>query len=163
MTFKPHGAFQLSDALSLYLPDSSLYPTLSTLPEPDLTNPTSTTIASSQAAVYNSLPILEEIVSLIETDETETLVREIDNRRKRLNAGSPQSIKNEVAREVYKDSKVSHSNLYPQIHLIPISCLPYTMKSSTTPVPQTSFAVGRNRSNFATSEITFLLYPSMIP
>ena len=160
---KTHGISQLSDALSLYLPESSLYPTLSTLPDPDPTNPTSTSITSSQAAVYNSLPILEEIVSLIEADETATLEREVANRRTRLHAGSPQTVKNEVIREVYKGSKVSCSGLHLQIHLIAISCLFCTMKSSTIRTPQMSFAVGRNRSSFAADETSSLPYLSMIP
>lgn len=105
----------MADALSLYLPDSTIYPTLSTLPAPDLTSPTSTTIAPSQAAVFNSLPVLEEIVSLNELDEMETLEKEVDNRRKRLNAGSPQVVRNEVIREVYGRSKVWY--------LIPV-CIP---------------------------------------
>jgi hypothetical protein len=99
----------------------------------------------------------------MEADETETLEREITNRRKRLNAGSPKSVKNEVVREVYRDSKVSYFSSYLQIHLIAISCLSYTMKFSTTPTLQTSFAVGRNRSNFVTSEIICFPYLSMIP
>ena len=99
----------------------------------------------------------------MEADETETLEREIANRRKRLNAGSPQSVKNEVVREVYKGSKVSYSSLYLQIHLIALSCLSSTTKFSITPTPQTSFAVGRNRSNFVTSEIICFLCLSIIP
>ncbi len=95
----------MADALSLYLPDSAIYPTLSTLPVPDLTNLTDTTTASSQAAIYNSLPIIEDIVSLNEADETERLKKEIDNRRTRLHAGSPRSVRNEVIREVYGSSK----------------------------------------------------------
>lgn len=111
---REHGSRrQLIDALSLYLPDSTIYPTLSTLPTPDLTNPIDTATASSQAAMYNSLPILEEIVSLNEADETETLDKEIGNRRKRLHAGSPQSVRNEVIREVYGSSKLPY--LYDEI------------------------------------------------
>ena len=94
--------------MSLYLPESPLYPTLLTLPAPDFTNPTSSTTTSSQAAIHDSLPILEAVVSLIEADEKETLEREIAKRRTRLNAGSPQDVKNEVVREVYGDSKVTH-------------------------------------------------------
>jgi len=71
-----------------------------------LTGLTDTATASSQAAIYNSLPILEEIVSLNEADETEMLEKEIGNRRKRLHAGSPRSVRNEVVREVYGSSKV---------------------------------------------------------
>ncbi|KAH9978973.1 TPR-like protein [Lactifluus volemus] len=97
---------QLCDAMLLYLPDSPLYPTLSTLPAPDFTNPVSTTTSYSQAAIHDSLPILEEVVSLIETDENETLEREIARRRTRLTTEprSPQEVKNEVVREVYGDS-----------------------------------------------------------
>jgi superkiller protein 3 len=95
----------------LYLPDSPLYSTLSTLPAPDFTNPTSTTTAYSQAAIHDSLPILEEVVSLIEADEKETVEGEIARRRTRLNAGSPQDVKNEVIREVYGDSKVTDPGL----------------------------------------------------
>jgi hypothetical protein len=152
----------LSDALSLYLPDSRFYPTLSTLPVPDFTNPTSTAIFSSQAAIHNSLPILEEVVSLNEADEKETLDKEVANRRKRLHAGNAQRVRNEVVREVYGGSKVSSYCLYPYINLITLSYLPYTMKFSTTLILRTSFAVGRNRNNFATSETTFFLYLSTI-
>lgn len=98
----------MADALSLYLPDSTIYPTLSTLSAPDLTNPTLTTIASSQAAIHNSLPILEEIVSLNEVDELETLEKEVANRRTRLHAGSPQSVRNKVVQEVHGGSKVTY-------------------------------------------------------
>ncbi|KAI0305418.1 TPR-like protein [Multifurca ochricompacta] len=103
----------LSDALLLYLPDSPLYSILSTLPVPDLTNPTATTIASSQAAIHNSLPILEEVVSLNEADERETFEKEVARRRTRLNAGSPHHIRNEVAQEVYSGSKLPY--LYDEI------------------------------------------------
>ena len=116
---KAHDLLKLIDALSLYLPDSAIYPTLSTLPAPDLTNPADATTASSQAAIYNYLPILEEIVSLNEADEAETLDKEIDNRRKRLHAGSPRRVRNEVIREVYGSSKVWYliSTLCHRIHL----------------------------------------------
>jgi superkiller protein 3 len=108
----------LADALSLYLPDSTIYPTLSTLPAPDLTNPTSTTIAFSQAAIHNSLPILEEVVSLNEVDEMETLEKEVANRRTRLHSGGPQNVRNKVVREIYGGSKVRY--------FIPIYILVFT-------------------------------------
>ncbi|TFY78330.1 hypothetical protein EWM64_g5681 [Hericium alpestre] len=97
---------QLSDALSLYLPDSPFYSTLSSLPPPDPTNPIATTTNSSQSAVQNSLPVLEEIVSLLEKDEQETIEQEMKKRRTRLNAGGPEEIKREVGREVYSASKL---------------------------------------------------------
>ncbi|KAI0051258.1 TPR-like protein [Auriscalpium vulgare] len=97
---------QVVEVLSLYLPDSPFYATLSSLPPPDPTNPSSTTTFASQSAMYNSLPILEEIVTLLEQEEDEYTKRETDNRRKRLNAGSPEEIKREVGREIYSISKL---------------------------------------------------------
>lgn len=116
IAFDAHSALKLCDAMSLYLPDSPLYPTLSTLPAPDFTNPTSSTTTSSQAAIHDSLSILEKVVSLIEADEKETLEREIARRRTRINAGSPQDVKNEVVREVYGGSKVAHPGFQTPFH-----------------------------------------------
>ena len=101
-----HRRLQLSDALSLYLPDSPLYSTLFTLPSPDFTNPASTTTFPSQVAIHNSLPTLEEMVSLTEADEKKTFDREVAKRRTRLNAGSLRYVENEVTKEVYGASKV---------------------------------------------------------
>jgi hypothetical protein len=149
----------------LYLPDSPLYPTLSTLPAPDFTNPVSTTTSYSQAAIHDSLPILEEVVSLIETDENETLEREIARRRTRLTTEprSPQEVKNEVVREVYGDSMVTDSGLSTPISLIAASCLYCMMRSLITLIPRTNFDVGRSRSYFVTSETIFFLCHSTIP
>ncbi|KAI0063698.1 superkiller protein 3 SKI3 [Artomyces pyxidatus] len=97
---------QLAEALALYLPESPFYPTLSSLPQPDATNPTATTTFDAQSSIHNSLPILEEIVSLVEREEEDHIKREVDNRRKRLNAGSPEDIRREVGREVYSISKL---------------------------------------------------------
>ncbi|KAI9449401.1 TPR-like protein [Lactarius psammicola] len=111
---RDHGSdTQLSDALSLYLPDSPLYSTLSTLPVPDFTSPTSTTTFPSQVAIHNSLPTLEEIVSLTEADEKKIFESEVAKRRTRLNAGSLRDVENEVTREVYGGSKLPH--LYDEI------------------------------------------------
>lgn len=101
-----HLRLQLSDALSLYLPDSPLYSTLSTLPVPDFTNPASTTTFPSQVAIHNSLPTLEEIVSVTEADEKKTFDSEVAKRRTRLNAGSLRDVESEVTKEVYGGSKV---------------------------------------------------------
>ena len=149
----------------LYLPDSPLYSTLSTLPAPDFTNPTSTTTSYSQAAINDSLPILEEVVSLIEVDENKTLEREITRRRTRLTAEtrSPQEVRNEVVREVYSDSKVTDSGLLTRISLIAASCLHCMMRSSITLIPRTNFVVGRSRSYFVTSGTIFFLCHSAIP
>ncbi|KAI0322400.1 TPR-like protein [Amylostereum chailletii] len=97
---------QLVDALHLYLPESPFYPTLSTLPPPDLTQPTATTTFASQSAIYNSLPVFEEIAAILEKDEQDAMKREVDNRRKRLNAAGPEEIKREVGRELLSVSRI---------------------------------------------------------
>jgi superkiller protein 3 len=91
----------------LLLPESPLFPVLSTLPPPNPTNPTSTTTSATQEAVHNSLPIILEIMALVEKDEDETFKRELDKRRLRLNALGPEELKKEVEREVWGTSKVS--------------------------------------------------------
>jgi superkiller protein 3 len=57
--------------------------------------------------LHNSLPILLEIMALVEKDEDETFKRELDKRRLRLNALGPEELKKEVEREVWGTSKVS--------------------------------------------------------
>ncbi|KIJ39435.1 hypothetical protein M422DRAFT_32689 [Sphaerobolus stellatus SS14] len=94
------------DALTLLLPTSPLYRTLSMLPEPEPTAPTSTTIYGIQTAVYNSLPILEEVVSLMERNEDEQIKKEVDKRRMRLGAGRPEQIQKDVSREVWEKSNL---------------------------------------------------------
>jgi superkiller protein 3 len=130
---------QLSDALSLYLPDSPLYSTLSTLPAPDFTNPTSTTTFPSQVAIHNSLPTIEEIVSVTEADEKKTFDSEVAKRRTRLNAGSLRDVENEVTKEVYGGSKVL-SLVFIKYSLTTVSCPICTMKFSITLIPPMSFA-----------------------
>lgn len=101
--------FKLAEALSLFLPQSSVFSTLSNLPPPDPTNPTSTSTFTAQSAVYDGLPTLEEIVSLYEEDEDQTFTQELDKRRKRLGAPSPAVIRKEVGREVWGKSRVSRT------------------------------------------------------
>lgn len=97
---------QLADALSLLLPDSLLFPVLSTLPLPDPTNPTASSIHPMQTAVHNTLPIIEELVSLYEREEAETVDREVTKRRTRLGAAGPEQIRREVNCEVLESSRV---------------------------------------------------------
>ncbi|KXN90207.1 Superkiller protein 3 [Leucoagaricus sp. SymC.cos] len=104
---------KLVDALSYLLPDSPFYPILSKLPPPDPTNPTASTVASIQSSVYNELPILEEIVDLIEKQEKTFMEREIGRRRTRLGAGGPDQIRKEVGREIWGTSRLPQ--LYTQI------------------------------------------------
>ena len=91
----------------MLLDSSPYYGTLSELPEPDATAPTGSTIHDIQAAIYNSLPILEEIIQLTEQDETETIVQEVQKRRTRLGASPLEVLKGEVRREVWTSSKVA--------------------------------------------------------
>ena len=98
--------FKIADALSLWLPDSKFYALLSTLPPPDPTNPTATTVFEAQTAIQNSLPILESITSIIEKEEGNYMAREVDQRRKRINAGGPEQVKREVGMEIWSSSKV---------------------------------------------------------
>jgi superkiller protein 3 len=99
----------LVGALEYLLLESSLYPVLSTLPPPNPTNPTSTTTFATQEAVHNSLPILEEIIALVEKDEDETVRKEIDKRRTRMNGPGLEELKKEVGREIWGASKVKLS------------------------------------------------------
>jgi len=75
------------------------------LPPPDPTQPTASSTYAAQVAVNDTLPIIEEIVSLKEKAEYETIKGETDNRRKRLNAAGPEEIRREVGREVYTSSQ----------------------------------------------------------
>ncbi|OBZ66566.1 Superkiller protein 3 [Grifola frondosa] len=104
---------KLADVLSLMLPDSSLYPVISTLPPPDPSNPTLTSTHSTQLAIHNSLPILEEIVSLHEREEEAMLQAEVSKRRMRLGAPSLEQIQREVGLEVLGSSRLP--NLYNEI------------------------------------------------
>jgi len=56
--------------------------------------------------MHDSLLILEEIVSLLETGEEEVIASEIKNRRMRLNAPPVEEIEREVWRQVYASSQV---------------------------------------------------------
>lgn len=95
--------------LSYLLPDSLFYPVLSGLPPPDPTNPTATTISYVQSSVHNELPVLEEIVGLVEAQEAAFLEKEIERRRTRLSAGSLKEIRNEVGMEIWAESRVGES------------------------------------------------------
>jgi superkiller protein 3 len=95
------------NALYYLLPDSPLYATLSNLPPPDPTNPTSTSTFDTQAAIHNSLPVIEEIISFTERDEELFIKNEFDRRRTRLGGPSPDQLKKDIGVEVWGTSKVS--------------------------------------------------------
>ncbi|CAA7259262.1 unnamed protein product [Cyclocybe aegerita] len=105
--YRKHGTQQqLISGLSYYLPESKLYPLLSTLPLPDPTNPTGTTTFEAQDSVHNGFRVLEEIVSLTERLEEDTFKREVERRRTRLGASSPEQIRKEVFREISSKSQL---------------------------------------------------------
>lgn len=94
------------EGLSYFLPDSPYYALLSSLPPPDSTNPTATTTFEAQDAVHNGYRILQEVVSLTESLEDDFFKKEVEKRRMRLGAPSPEVIRKEVFLETFKKSKV---------------------------------------------------------
>ncbi|KAJ6607768.1 superkiller protein 3 SKI3 [Mycena sp. CBHHK59/15] len=97
---------QVIEALSLVLAGSPVYAVLATLPPPDHTNPSSTMTYKTQSAVHNSLPIIEEIISIIERDEEEMYNKEFAKRRTRLGATSPEQLRKEVGVEIWGVSRL---------------------------------------------------------
>ncbi|RPD63776.1 TPR-like protein [Lentinus tigrinus ALCF2SS1-6] len=104
---------ELAEALSLLLPDSPFYPVLSILPPPDPTNPTATTTFVAQSAVHDSLPILEELVSIHEQEEKAVGDAEVAKRRQRLAAVSPEETRKQVALEILSKSQLPR--LYDEV------------------------------------------------
>jgi superkiller protein 3 len=102
-------------ALASYLPTSDFYPVLSLLPPPDATNPDTTTTFAAQCAIQDSLPIIQEIVQILEKYEDTTFTQEVDNRRKRLGAPSQDVIRQEVGYEVWSQSRVRVSLVCPDL------------------------------------------------
>ena len=92
--------------MALYLPTSDLYPVLSSLPPPDPTSPDATTTFAAQSAIQDSLPIVQEIIQILEKYEDTTFTQEVDQRRKRLGAPSPDVIRREVGHEILSVSRV---------------------------------------------------------
>ena len=103
-------------ALVFYLPTSDLYPTLSSLPSPDATSPDATTTFAAQSAIQNGLPIIQEIVQILEKHEETRFAQEVDKRRKRLGAPSPDAIRQEVGCEVWSESRVRVLLIRPTLH-----------------------------------------------
>ena len=94
------------DSLANYLRESALYTLLSSLPLPDPTSPTSTTTFETQVAIHDGLNVLEEMISLAETLEDDAYKREVDKRRMRLGASSPDQLKKEVFKDISDSSQV---------------------------------------------------------
>ena len=136
------------EVLSFVLPQSPIYAVLSTLPLPNPSEPLGTTTFVAQNAVHMSLPIIEEIVSLLETHEEETMKKEVEKRRTRLGAGGPEIIRNEVGREIWSASKVSFFKIpfpVPLTYVSPSFHLS-TMKFSITLTRRTNYVVSLIRS-----------------
>jgi superkiller protein 3 len=79
---------------------------LSSLPPPDPTNPTSSTTYEAQTAIHNSLPILEQLITLLEAHEDQYLKKEVEKRRTRLTSSPQDQLKNEVGMEIWGTSRV---------------------------------------------------------
>lgn len=60
----------------------------------------------AQSAIHNSLPLIEEIVTLLEKEEELEITKEVERRRMRLGSGRPEDIRNEVGRDIWGASKV---------------------------------------------------------
>ncbi|PIL34098.1 hypothetical protein GSI_03809 [Ganoderma sinense ZZ0214-1] len=97
---------ELAEALTLLLPESPFYATLSLLPPPDPTSPTSTTTFVAQSAIHNSLPVLEELVSIYEKHEQGVRRDEVSKRRTRLNGPPLEQIQRDVALEILSISQL---------------------------------------------------------
>jgi superkiller protein 3 len=79
---------------------------LATLPFPDPTNPTSTTTYVAQTAIHNSLPVLEQLILLLESYQDQYLKKEVEKRRTRLGSSPPEKLKKEVGVEIWGTSRV---------------------------------------------------------
>ncbi|KAH7923951.1 TPR-like protein [Leucogyrophana mollusca] len=111
---RDHGTRQqVVQALKLILPQSPYYTVLSNLPPPDPTNPTSTSTFSTQAAIHNSLPTIEEIIALTQIYEEGTIKSEFDKRRTRLGGPSPDQLRKDIGKEVWGSSELP--SLYNEI------------------------------------------------
>lgn len=80
------------------------------MPVPDHTNPSAPGY-QTQAAVHNNLPVLEEIVGIVEKDEEDAYTKEVAKRRTRLGAASPEQLRKEVGIEVWGPSQVCNTSL----------------------------------------------------
>ncbi|KAK7466875.1 Superkiller protein 3 [Stygiomarasmius scandens] len=111
---RQHGnTGQVIEALSFLLPSSPFYTLLSTLPTPDPTSPTSTTTFAIQSSIYNGLAVLEELINIVERQETELFEKELEKRRTRLGAPGLDQIKKEVGTEIWSSSQLP--SLYNEI------------------------------------------------
>ncbi|KAJ1030223.1 hypothetical protein NDA16_001134 [Ustilago loliicola] len=110
------GRRRVIDTLALLLPDSKYYACLSSLEVPDQTQPERTTTFDTQMAIHvKSLDTLLEMTELSEKWEADTIQKEADKRRMRLDGANKgkEALTNEVRLEVYSTSQLP--SLYEQI------------------------------------------------
>lgn len=110
------GRRKVIDTLALLLPDSKYYACLSSLEVPDQTQPEKTTTFDTQMAIHvKSLDTLLEMTELSEKWQADTIQREADKRRMRLDGANKgkEALTNEVRLEVYSASQLP--SLYDQI------------------------------------------------
>ncbi|GAC95416.1 hypothetical protein PHSY_002992 [Pseudozyma hubeiensis SY62] len=110
------GRKRVIDTLELLLPDSRYYACLSTLDIPDQTQPEKTTTFDTQMAIHvKSLDTLLEMIELSEKWEADTIQKEADKRRMRLDGANKgkEALTNEVRLEYYSVSRLPP--LYEQV------------------------------------------------
>ncbi|KAK0549265.1 Superkiller protein 3, partial [Tilletia horrida] len=110
------GTAKRSEALQLWLPASPYYSLLSSLPAPNQSTPKATTTFEAQMAVHvNSLQILEEVIGLEEALEQNSIEKEVDRRKMRMDQAGKSRAKlvAEVGVEVWSHSKLPE--LYDQL------------------------------------------------
>ncbi|KZT41438.1 TPR-like protein [Sistotremastrum suecicum HHB10207 ss-3] len=113
---RQHGTkSSLLTALSLVLPNSPFFPILSSLPEPDPQQAHSNAAHDVTVAVHNSLPIIEEMVEILEKQESDQVTKEVERRRMRLTSSgqSKEQLTNEVGRDIWASSQLP--GLYDEI------------------------------------------------
>ncbi|KNF03722.1 hypothetical protein PSTG_03244 [Puccinia striiformis f. sp. tritici PST-78] len=106
MSYPQKSRKQSVAILSQVLSDSPFYLLLSTLPEPDLTNPEASPLMKLQLIMANTLPTLYEIIELIQNEQDDTITREITKRRTRLTSvpKTAAQTRAEVINEIYPSS-----------------------------------------------------------
>ncbi|EIW82901.1 TPR-like protein, partial [Coniophora puteana RWD-64-598 SS2] len=103
IALKEHGSRpEVIGALSLLLPSSPFYSTLSAIPPPDPSNP-----AASPSYAFpwpDSLELYDSLIELLEKEEESTFKSEFDKRRTRLGASPPEELKKEIGQEICESS-----------------------------------------------------------
>lgn len=112
---EPRLVLQLIETLSLLLQTSPVYSLLASLPAPSPTNPTASSYHAIQLAVASPLKPLLELVSLVESVESQSIEDEVKKRRQRLGGTtlSAAATRRAVESEYMRSSRLP--SLYQQI------------------------------------------------